>query len=91
MEDMQEYTVIGLYQDTGKVLLEHVEAEGPHIAMALISKKFLNEELEILGAAQGHVKLTAACEDSFKAAYTLDVAGLLEDDEDEEVEEEYFD
>ncbi len=69
---MQKYTVIGLWDDTGVVYAENLIADGPHEAMRKVAAGNYPPS-QILGAIEGTHNLTAACEDSGKAAFVQDL------------------
>lgn len=69
---MKDYTVIGIWDETGVVYTEHVNAASPHEAMRIVASGGYPPD-QILGALEGSHFLTAACEDSGKAAYVEDL------------------
>ncbi len=74
--EQHPFTVIGVWEETGEVLAEHVFAADPHEAMKLVSGcRDDPASLTILGAVDGKISLIAACEDSGKAACALDLCG----------------
>lgn len=75
-KESKHHTVIGLHDGTGEVYADHFDATDPHEAIRLAAAAD-NAPSQILGAIPGKHQLTAACEDSGKAAYIED----LQDDE----------
>ena len=71
---MTKFTVIGLYDSSGQVFADYVEAEDAYAAMRIVATNALTPgDLQILGAVQGGRQLYAACEDSGKAAFAVDL------------------
>jgi hypothetical protein len=69
-----QYTVIGIYESTGQVFSDYVEASDAYEAMRLVAYATeVPEDLQILGAVQGGRLMHAACEDSGKAAFAIDL------------------
>ncbi len=80
---MPKYSVLGIYDSTGKIRKEEVIAMSPHLAMQRFSEEAASrgeeDDLQVIGAFRGLVNLTLACEESGKAAYACDLAIVPED------------
>jgi len=71
---MTKFTVIGLYDSSGQIFADYVDADDAHEAMRIVANNALTPgDLQILGAVQGGRHMYAACEDSGKAAYAVDL------------------
>ena len=64
--------MIGLYDETGEVVAEHVKANDPHEAMAQVAVDY-NAPSQILCAIEGEHQAVCACEDAGKAVYIEDL------------------
>lgn len=75
MSEQHPFTVLGVWESTGETFAEHVFAIDPHEAMVIVAgcRDNPDDDLTIIGAIDGKVHLTAACEDSGKVACALDL------------------
>ena len=75
---MKQYTVVGVNDSNSQTFCLHVEANDPHEAMSLVSVNVLKADADycVIGAIEGNVELVSPDEDSGKAAYASDLAGV---------------
>jgi len=77
------WTVIGVYDSTGQVFVEYVDAETPEAALEEIRELTgASDDLLIVGVMSGRVEVLTPGGDNGSAAYAVD---LPVSDEDEEV------
>ena len=69
------YTVIGYYESDGQTFADHINAANTFDAISLVSASAsrLATDLVIVGAIEGEHELVAACEDSGKIAFAIDL------------------
>ncbi len=73
-----KFTVIGYYEYSGETFAYHILARNPQEAIALaVGGDYIDmsdsSDVAVLGAVNGWVGLTAACEDTGKVAYASDL------------------
>ena len=85
---LRKYTVVGLWDDNGQVFSATADATGPHEAIKIVAQNDDSDNLQILGALEGELTMTCACEDTGKAAYTVDLFDLDDADDGKEVKAE---
>jgi hypothetical protein len=76
---MQTFTVIGLDDETGQVVADHIEAADALSAMIAAAVGRLDADVQIIGAIAGAHQIAVPSEDSGSASYASDLAALAEE------------
>ena len=69
---MTSYTVLGIFEDSGQVLCEHITASEPAEAIRKIAT-ICPHDVQFIGAIEGRHRIVTPCEDSGKTAYAADL------------------
>lgn len=78
---MTTWTVVGYYDGDGNAFAAHAEADDAFEAMAVTASRYEHEDLVIVGAVPGKHQLVTPGDDSGSTAYAVDMAALLDSDE----------
>lgn len=76
--EVKQWTVIVLWDETGEVTTHLQAVAEPHEAMQLTARELYdkgNHECQVITAVAGDVLTMPPCEDSGKAAYVTDLKG----------------
>lgn len=77
---MSDFTVIGVYEDGSTFEYNVSNVKDAHEAMRVAASEDPEPgELQIIGAIEGLYALVSACEDSFKAAFAIDLIATEDD------------